>query len=114
MTIFHLSVIAFLAIPVGNIILPLILWMNKKDKIIGLKHIGANLLNFQIVWSVFTFISITAFALFKVMHYGYYPILFYLFIGLYTLNIILPVIFAIKTSKGKTESFYPNLIKLIK
>ena len=37
--IFHLSVITFLAIPVGNIILPLILWMNKKDKIVGLKEV---------------------------------------------------------------------------
>ena len=112
--IFHLSVIAFLAIPVGNIILPLILWMNKKDRIIGLKQIGANLLNFQIVWSVVTFISITAFALFKIMHYGTYEILFYVFIGLYALNITLPILFAIKANKGKTENLYPNIIKLIK
>ena len=112
--IFHLSVIAFLAIPVGNIILPLILWMNKKDKIIGLKEVGANLLNFQIVWSVLSFISIFTFALFKIMHYGTYEILFYIFIGLYALNIILPITFAIKTNKGKTENLYPNIIKLIK
>jgi len=112
--IFHLSVMVFLAIPVGNIIVPLILWMNKKDKIIGLKEIGANLLNFQIVWSVLTFISITTFALFKIMHYGTYEILFYIFIGLYALNIILPITFAIKTNKGKVENLYPNIIKLIK
>ena len=112
--IFHLSVIVFLAIPVGNIIVPLILWMNKKDKIIGLKEIGANLLNYQIVWSIITFSSITAFAFSKIMHYGYYPILFYIFIGLYALNIILPIIFAIKTNKGKTQNLYPNIIKLIK
>lgn len=114
MIIFHLSVIVFLAIPVGNIILPLILWMTKKDKIIGLKEIGANLLNFQIVWSVLTFISITTFALFKIMHYGTYEILFYIFIGLYALNIILPILFAIKTNNGKTENLYPNIIRLIK
>lgn len=114
LTIFHLSVIVFLAIPIGNIIVPLILWMNKKDKIIGLKEIGANLLNYQIVWSIITFASITAFAFSKIMHYGYYPILFYIFIGLYTLNIILPIIFAIKTNKGKTQNLYPNIIKLIK
>tara|TARA_B110000037_G_scaffold193429_1_gene228329 strand:+ start:137 stop:700 length:564 start_codon:yes stop_codon:yes gene_type:complete len=114
LTIFHLSVIVFLAIPVGNIIVPLILWMNKKDKIIGLKEIGANLLNYQIVWSIITFSSITAFAFSKIMHYGYYPILFYVFIGLYALNIILPIIFAIKTNKGKTQNLYPNIIKLIK
>jgi transcriptional regulator with XRE-family HTH domain len=114
LTIFHLSVITFLAIPVGNIILPLILWMNKKDKIIGLKKIGANLLNFQIVWSILTFLSITAFAFFKIMHYEFYPILLYVFIGLYAINIILPIIFAIKTQKGQKESLYPNLINLVK
>lgn len=114
LTIFHLSVIVFLAIPVGNIIVPLILWMNKKDKIVGLKEIGANLLNYQILWSIITFLCITGFAFSKIMHYGYYPILFYVFIGLYVLNIILPITFAIKTSKGKTEIFYPNIIKLIK
>ena len=112
--IFHLSVIVFLAIPVGNIILPLILWMNKKDKIIGLKEVGANLLNFQIIWSIIAFLSITTFAFFKIMHYGYYPILFYVFIGLYALNIILPIIFAIKTNNGIKENLYPNIIKLIK
>jgi len=112
--IFHLSVIVFLAIPVGNIIVPLILWMNKKDKIIGLKEIGANLLNFQIVWSVLTLISITTFALFKIMHYGTYEVLLYVFIGLYALNIILPILFAIKTNNGKNENLYPNIIRLIK
>jgi uncharacterized Tic20 family protein len=88
--------------------------MNKKDKIVGLKEIGTNLLNYQIVWTVLTFISITTFALFKIMHYGTYDILFYIFIGLYALNIILPITFAIKTNKGKTENLYPNIIKLIK
>lgn len=88
--------------------------MNKKDKIIGLKEVGANLLNFQIVWSVVTFISVTAFSLFKIMHYGAYEILLYIFLGLYGLNIILPILFAIKTNNGRTEKFYPNIISLIK
>lgn len=114
LTIFHLTVLTFLAIPIGNIIIPLIMWMNKRDKIIGLKKIGANLLNYQILWSILALISITAFAFFKILHYGFYPILFYISIGLYAVNIIIPIIFAIKTSKGKTESLYPNIIKLIK
>ena len=29
LTIFHLTVLTFLAIPIGNIIVPLIMWMNK-------------------------------------------------------------------------------------
>lgn len=112
--VFHLSVIAFLVIPVGNIILPLILWLNKKDKVTGLKEMGANLLNFQIVWSVLTFASITSFALFKIMHYGTYDVLFYIFLALYALNIVMPIVFAVRTSKGKTENCYPNLIHLVK
>ncbi|MEL1253431.1 helix-turn-helix domain-containing protein [Flavobacterium sp. DGU38] len=112
--LFHLSVIAFLVIPLGNIILPLILWLTKKDKIIGLKEIGANLLNFQIIWTVFAFLSITGFVLCKILHYGPYEILFYAFITLYVLNVILPILFAIKINQGKTESLYPNLIKLVK
>ncbi|WP_244307325.1 DUF4870 domain-containing protein [Flavobacterium fluviatile] len=103
-----------MVIPLGNILLPLILWMTKKDKIIGLKEIGGNLLNFQIIWTVFAFVSITAFALCKILHYGQYDILFYAFIVLYVLNVVLPIFFAVKMSNGKTESLYPSIIKLIK
>lgn len=112
--IFHLSVITFLAIPVGNIILPLILWLNKKDKIIGLKETGANLLNFQIVWSVVSFISIIMFALLKIIHVGFYLIPIIIEISLYALNIILPILFAFRTHRGKTKNRYPNLITLVK
>ena len=112
--IFHLSVIVFLVIPVGNIILPMILWLTKKDKIIGLKETGANLLNFQIIWSVLAFLSITTYGFLKIMHYGKYDILFYIFIGLYVLNIILPILFAIKTKNGESKELYPNFIRLIK
>lgn len=54
---FHLSVLSFLVIPLGNILLPMILWQTKKDKIIGLKEIGANLLNYQIIWTVLSHLS---------------------------------------------------------
>nr|WP_297785879.1 helix-turn-helix domain-containing protein [uncultured Allomuricauda sp.] len=113
-SILHLSVLSFLAIPIGNIILPLILWINKKDKIIGLKHVGANLLNFQIIWSVITYLAITLFALLKIMHYGSFPILLYLFVGMYVLNMVLPIVFSIKSSKGETNKLYPTIIKFIR
>lgn len=112
--IFHLSVITFLAIPVGNIILPMILWMTKKDKIIGLKEIGTNLLNFQITWSILAYLSVTIFVLLKIQHYNNRLVFFFIFIGLYALNIILPILFAVKTKKGKTKYLYPILIKFIK
>ena len=48
------------------------------------------------------------------MHYYGATFLLYTFIGLNIVNIILPIIFAIKTSKGKIESMYPVIIRLIK
>jgi transcriptional regulator with XRE-family HTH domain len=114
LSLFHLSVLTFLVIPVGNIIIPLILYMTKKDKIIGLKDIGANVLNFQILWSVFAYCSITLFAIFKIMHYANHSIFLYIFIGLYILNIILPIVSSVCITKGKTEPFYPKIIPLIK
>ena len=115
LVIFHISVLAFLAIPVGNIIIPLILWLNKKDKIIGLNAIGANLLNFQITWTILSTISILGFAFLKISHFsGSYQILLYAFFGLILINMVLPVSFAIKTQKGNVKRLYPNLIKLLK
>ncbi|MBB4119284.1 transcriptional regulator with XRE-family HTH domain [Mesonia hippocampi] len=112
--VFHLSVLTFLVIPIGNVIIPLIMWMNKKDKVIGLREVGVSLLNFQLVWSVFSFVFVLLYAFLKIMHYTYYAIPFYLCVGLYLLNILLPVFFAVKTSKGKTGNLYPSIIKLIR
>jgi uncharacterized Tic20 family protein len=88
--------------------------MTKKDKIIGMKEAGANLLNFQIIWSVFAYISITLFALFKIMHFGLYEVLLYIVVVLYALNIILPILFVFKIRNGNIQNQYPKLIKIIK
>jgi len=69
---FQLSVLSFIVIPLGNIILPMILWQTKKDKVIGLKEAGANLLNYQIIWTVFSSLSIMTFAFLKIIHLRYY------------------------------------------
>jgi len=111
---FHLSVLSFLAIPIGNIILPLILWLTKMDKIIGLKNIGANVLNFQIIWTLITSIIGTGFALMKINHFGASSFLAYIFIGLYLLNIIIPIISVIKIKNDNFSQSYPTLIQFIK
>ncbi len=115
---FHLSVIVFLVIPLGNIILPLILWITKKEKIISLKEVGVNLLNFQIIWTFVTYIFLLIFVLLKITHFEVRIInpysFIYIWIVLYVVNIILPILFAVKTSKGVVKNFYPNLIRLIK
>jgi transcriptional regulator with XRE-family HTH domain len=111
---FHLSVISFIVIPLGNIIIPMILWQTKKEKIIGLKEVGANLLSFQIIWTVLYFLSILTFTLLKILRINSYYLIFYIFIGLCALNIILPIYFAYNSKKGKIEKRYPKIFKIIK
>jgi uncharacterized Tic20 family protein len=115
----QLSVLLGLFVPTGNIILPFILWITKKDKIIGLKDMGANLINFQIIWTLFTFLALMIGAFLKITHIEFGPFSsvsfpIYAWAILYIINIILPIIFAIKIKNGKTGNFYPNPIKLIK
>lgn len=115
---FHLSVLIGLVIPTGNIIIPFILWLTKKDKIIGLKSIGANLLNFQIIWTFFTFVILIIGAFLKIIHLeigpGNFVLSLFPWAFLYILNIILPIIFSIKVRAGKIKNYYPSIIKLIK
>jgi len=116
--LFHLSVLSFLVLPLGNIIIPVILWLTKKDKIIGLKNVGANLINYQICWSIITYLSIILGFIGKLFRVPFLDNLnfanfLYLLIILYLINIILPIVFAIRIVKGKINNRYPKLFNII-
>ena len=50
----NMSAIAFLLNPVLGIVVPLIIWLFKKDKIKGTNYAAMKLLNFQITWLTFS------------------------------------------------------------
>jgi uncharacterized Tic20 family protein len=116
----HLSVIAFLLIPFGNIILPLILWLNKRNKIAQVQQQGANILNFQIVWTVITNLFFISYVMVKIVHsLEWVPFknpnnLIYIAIFLYVVNFIYPIIIAIRINKGIVKNFYPVPFRIIK
>ncbi|MEP1488579.1 MAG: helix-turn-helix domain-containing protein [Algibacter sp.] len=122
LVLFQLSVIICLVVPLGNIILPFILWITQKDKVIGLESMGPNLLNFQITWTFFAFITFIIGVFFKITGLNFelvtgniLMVLAYCTWGiLCIINIILPIIFAMKIKNEKMGKFYPNIIKLIK
>ncbi|MDX5325573.1 MAG: helix-turn-helix domain-containing protein [Bacteroidota bacterium] len=113
MSYFHLSVLSFLIIPLGNIIFPLILWLNKKDQIIGLKETGRRLLNFQILYTILSWASILLFSFFKILHYSGSFVLFYFWIALAMLNILLAVTMAIRVKTHSKRAKYPKTIPFI-
>jgi uncharacterized Tic20 family protein len=114
---FHLSVIPGVFFVVGNIVLPLILWLTKKDKIIGLQSMGAKLLNFQIWWTILTY-AITIFTIILFFHSGFLgfgtmAIIVVLPLVMSIINVILSIIFAIANRRGK-QITYPSIIPMIK
>ncbi len=113
LAILHLSVLAGLVMPLGNIILPLIIWITNKNKIKSAHIVGINIINFQIVYSLFTYTFMIMGILGKLMHNNF-KIFISIAMSLYLINLILPIVFAILINKRDNKILYPKIIKLIK
>lgn len=48
----NLSALAFWIFPLGNVIVPLVLWIVKRHQVAGVMGLGKRILNFQITWSI--------------------------------------------------------------
>jgi uncharacterized Tic20 family protein len=114
---FHLSVLAGIFIPIGNIILPLILWMTKKDKIQGLQKIGARLLNFQIVWTLLSYLLPVVIVGSQFFNKEFISLsvrsVVYIYFIISLINYVFSIIFAIANRSGK-QITYPSIIPMIK
>jgi uncharacterized Tic20 family protein len=92
------------AVPILNIVAPLILWLIKKDSMPFVNDQGKEVLNFQITVSIIIFACMLTFWLLL-------PILVAIVIGLTAL--VLMIIAAIQANEG-TAYRYPFTLKLIK
>lgn len=110
LSVMHLSVIAIFFIPSGNIILPLILWLSKRDKIVSADEQGINILNFQILWSIMILVA----GVLALSVTGGLLKLFYAMPVIVIVNIIYPIIVSILVKRGNTRNFYPVVFRFIK
>jgi len=101
----HLSQLLDLVTGVGGFIVPLIIWLTQKDKVLGMDVHGKMIINFQI--SMFIY-CIIAFPLIFLLGLG---ILILIVIGL--IMLIFPIINAIKVSNDQIPS-YPLTIEFLK
>ena len=53
----NLSALSFFVFPLLGILVPLIIWISKKDKIRNVNEIAKDILNFQITWTMILFIG---------------------------------------------------------
>lgn len=110
-----LSALWFFLFPLLGIIIPLTMWILKKDKIKNVNELGILMLNFQISWIILFFIySLFLFAgLLEIEMIGYF-ILSIPFIILYTYNTIVILSNTIRISKNKPFRYRPALSFLSK
>ncbi len=100
----HLTALAGMLVPFGNILGPLIVWLVKRDESPLVDREGKESLNFQISMSLYLLVSILLIVVFIGL-----PML--VAIGL--LDLILTIVAAVKTSSGETY-VYPLTIRFLR
>ena len=112
----HLSVLSGIFIPMGQILLPLILWITQKNKIKDFYTQGANIINFQL-WCTILLFGFMVLSLVLTMP----ELLINVKLGFGILTcwcvvcVIWPIINAIRIRSGaRIKPFYPWIIRLIK
>ncbi|GBF22193.1 MULTISPECIES: helix-turn-helix domain-containing protein [Arenibacter] len=119
LTLMSLSALGFLFFPILGIILPLVFWILKKDKLKNVNELGKSILNFEITWCLLLFsYFIILFSGFLGVIMGYLdnPVgpasilkLYLPVIVLYSYNITIIILSTIKVSKNKRHSYIPAL-----
>jgi transcriptional regulator with XRE-family HTH domain len=120
LTCLNLSALSFFAFPLLGVIVPLALWILKKDKIKNTHEVGKRLLNFQISWCIVFFLSYALFIATKIFHVhiplpdifilnlGTREILmFMMFPAFYIINTLLIIINSIRSYTGKNVFYQP-------
>jgi len=120
----NLSSLSFLAVSALGIIVPLILWLSKRDKIKGVNCLGKQIINFQITWHLFFFLIVIVAAGFlaiplyrglvtekEIMGRIYAVMIIILIMILYNTGLVLLNHYRLK--KGKQVRYFPY-VKFLK
>ena len=106
----NLSQLGFLAFPLLGILIPLIIWTSKKDKIKDVEQVGKSILNFQISWTLLLFLmAIFIFITVKLeLQMGIsFASIFIAVSGMYLINIIVVLFNTLRYHSGKTIKYKP-------
>ena len=103
----NLSALTMWFIPFGNILVPLVFWILKRNKINGVAELGKRIINTQIIWSVFTYGS-AALIIFPLFFGEVFIDPFFMMpvmLLFYVANTIYIIVTTKNIAKGETEVF---------
>ncbi|MFT5749811.1 MAG: transcriptional regulator with XRE-family HTH domain [Ancylomarina sp.] len=114
----NLSALAFIFFPILGIIVPLIMWVSKKDKIKDINKVAKGVINFQITWSILVFLFPIVILIIRVLTsqpkegetilLGPAIIILFL-IFMYVLNFILTIVNTFRIHNEKDVRYFPNI-----
>jgi len=110
LTMLNLSQLGFLAFPLLGIIIPLAIWIFKKEKVKGVNRLGISILNFQITWTIALCVIYIG-SIIRFMLPMRLPISIFGIIGiiaLYLTNLLIIVIMTIKLLQDKEPVYRPS------
>lgn len=119
LTSLNLSAFSFMVFPILGIIIPLIIWISRKDKIKDVNEFAKEILNFQITWNMVFFIgfgSIMTYAFYEArsnstVEYSYLRVFAPItFLGImYLYNTILTIINSFNIYNDRKVNYYPKI-----
>ena len=120
LTALNLSSLGFFVFPLLGILIPLILWISKKDKVKNVNETGKAILNFQITWTILVFLTYIFFGVrtfYRIENADDIspslmgnPFLMIGMIGiLYLYNFVLIMINTVKIHKGTDIKYFPKI-----
>ena len=107
----NLSQLGFIAFPLLGILIPLILWTSKKDKIKDVDYVGKSILNFQISWTLFLFLIVIAIFIttkFELSKNISFADILITFSGMYFLNFVVVIFNTLRYHNGKSIKYKPT------
>lgn len=117
LTVLHFSQLSTLVFPLLGIIIPMAIWILKKETIKDVDLVGRKVLNFQITWSILLFLLYAY--LVVTMFFHFEPIftppingfIFFMILvaGLYGYNVLMVIINIIRSRMGMTAFYKPAI-----
>ena len=101
----HLSQLLDLVTGIGGFIVPLVIWLTQREKVLGMDAHGKMIINFQISMFIYSILAIPLMLLFGLG--------FLILIAVGIIVLIFPIINAIKVSNGEIP-YYPLTIGILK
>ena len=97
----HLSQLLTYITGFGGLIVPLILWLTQKDRVVSMDEHGKQIINFQLSLLLYIIIGIPSILLVGL------GILILIFVGI--IGFIIPIVNAVRASNGESPSYFATI-----